>query len=111
MYSSGKLHYSSAGSLYFRSNVGSSGHDGGTGASRWTGLKAAGLPWELGIAESHQTLVLNGLRGRTVLQTDGQLRTGRDIAIATLLGAEEYCLATAPLIALGCIMMSTPAPF
>ncbi|RJE22501.1 glutamate synthase [Aspergillus sclerotialis] len=82
-----------------------SGHDGGTGASRWTGLKSAGLPWELGIAESHQTLVLNGLRGRTVLQTDGQLRSGRDIAIATLLGAEEYCLATAPLIALGCIMM------
>ena len=83
-----------------------SGHDGGTGASRWTGLKSAGLPWELGLAESHQTLVLNGLRGRTVLQTDGQLRSGRDIAIATLLGAEEYCLATAPLIALGCIMMS-----
>ncbi|KAL2107640.1 hypothetical protein VUR80DRAFT_4974 [Thermomyces stellatus] len=82
-----------------------SGHDGGTGASRWTGIKYAGLPWELGLAETHQTLVLNDLRGRVVVQTDGQLRTGRDLAIACLLGAEEYGFATAPLIALGCIMM------
>lgn len=82
-----------------------SGHDGGTGASRWTGIKYAGLPWELGLAETHQTLVLNDLRGRVVVQTDGQLRTGRDVAIACLLGAEEWGFATTPLIALGCIMM------
>ena len=82
-----------------------SGHDGGTGASRWTGIKYAGLPWELGLAETHQTLVLNDLRGRVVVQTDGQLRTGRDVALAALLGAEEFGFATAPLIALGCIMM------
>ena len=82
-----------------------SGHDGGTGASRWTGIKYAGLPWELGLAECHQTLVLNDLRGRVIVQTDGQLRTGRDIAIACLLGAEEWGFATAPLIAMGCIMM------
>lgn len=82
-----------------------SGHDGGTGASRWTGIKYAGLPWELGLAETHQTLVLNDLRGRVVVQTDGQIRTGRDVAIATLLGAEEFGFATAPLIAMGCIMM------
>lgn len=82
-----------------------SGHDGGTGASRWTGIKYAGLPWELGLAETHQTLVLNDLRGRIIVQTDGQIRTGRDVAIAALLGAEEYCFATAPLIAMGCIMM------
>lgn len=82
-----------------------SGHDGGTGASRWTGIKYAGLPWELGLAETHQTLVLNDLRGRVVVQTDGQIRTGRDIAIATLLGAEEFGFATTPLIAMGCIMM------
>lgn len=82
-----------------------SGHDGGTGASRWTGIKYAGLPWELGLAETHQTLVLNDLRGRVVIQTDGQLRTGRDIAIACLLGAEEWGFATAPLIAMGCIYM------
>ncbi|KDQ60668.1 hypothetical protein JAAARDRAFT_190827 [Jaapia argillacea MUCL 33604] len=82
-----------------------SGHDGGTGASRWTGIKHAGLPWELGLAETHQTLVLNDLRGRVTVQTDGQLRTGRDIAIACLLGAEEWGFATAPLIAMGCIMM------
>ncbi|AOA64131.1 Glutamate synthase NADH dependent [Komagataella phaffii CBS 7435] len=82
-----------------------SGHDGGTGASRWTGIKYAGLPWELGLAETHQTLVLNDLRGRVVVQTDGQLKTGRDIAIACLLGAEEWGFATAPLIAMGCIMM------
>ncbi|KAI9468208.1 hypothetical protein BDB00DRAFT_864070 [Zychaea mexicana] len=82
-----------------------SGHDGGTGASRWTGIKYAGLPWELGLAETHQTLVLNDLRGRVVVQTDGQIKTGRDVAIACLLGAEEWGFATTPLIALGCIMM------
>ncbi|EPS62913.1 hypothetical protein M569_11874, partial [Genlisea aurea] len=82
-----------------------SGHDGGTGASRWTGIKNAGLPWELGLAETHQTLVANNLRGRTVIQTDGQLKTGRDVAIAALLGAEEFGFSTAPLITLGCIMM------
>lgn len=82
-----------------------SGHDGGTGASRWTGIKYAGLPWELGLAETHQTLVLNDLRGRVVVQTDGQLRTGRDVAIACLMGAEEFGFATTPLIAMGCIMM------
>ncbi len=71
-----------------------SGHDGGTGASRWTGIKYAGLPWELGLAETHQTLVLNNLRGRVTVQTDGQLRTGRDVAIACLLGAEEWGFAT-----------------
>ncbi|KAI0093569.1 NADPH-dependent glutamate synthase [Irpex rosettiformis] len=82
-----------------------SGHDGGTGASRWTGIKYGGLPWELGLAETHQTLVLNDLRGRVTVQTDGQVRTGRDIAIACMLGAEEWGFATTPLIAMGCIMM------
>ncbi len=82
-----------------------SGHDGGTGASRWTGIKYAGLPWELGLAETHQTLVLNDLRGRIIIETDGQLRTGRDVAIACMLGAEEFGFATTPLIAMGCIMM------
>ena len=82
-----------------------SGHDGGTGAAAWTGLKGAGLPWELGLAETQQTLVLNGLRDRIKLQTDGQLKTGRDVAIACLLGAEEFGFATGPLIAMGCIMM------
>ncbi len=81
------------------------GHDGGTGASPLTSIKHAGLPWELGVAETHQTLVMNNLRSRVVLQTDGQLKTGRDIAIAALLGAEEYGFSTAPLITLGCIMM------
>jgi glutamate synthase (NADPH/NADH) large chain len=81
------------------------GHDGGTGASPLTSIRHAGLPWELGVAETHQTLVMNNLRSRVTLQTDGQLKTGRDIAIATLLGAEEYGFATAPLITLGCIMM------
>ena len=81
------------------------GHDGGTGASPLTSIKHAGLPWELGIAETHQTLVMNNLRSRVVLQTDGQIKTGRDVAIAALLGAEEYGFATAPLITLGCIMM------
>jgi len=69
-----------------------SGHDGGTGASRWTGIKHAGLPWELGVAEAHQTLVLNNLRGRVTIQTDGNLKTGRDVAIACLLGAEGESL-------------------
>ncbi len=81
------------------------GFDGGTGASPQTSIKHAGLPWELGLAETHQTLVKNGLRGRVVLQTDGQLRTGRDIAIATLLGAEEWGVATSALVVEGCIMM------
>jgi len=82
-----------------------SGHDGGTGASPLTGVKNAGLPWELGIAEAHQTLVMNDLRSRVVLQTDGQLKTGRDVAIAAILGAEECGFSTAPLITLGCVMM------
>lgn len=82
-----------------------SGHDGGTGAAAWTGVKGAGLPWELGLAETQQTLVLNGLRDRIKLQTDGQLKTGRDVAIAALLGAEEFGFATAPLVVMGCIMM------
>jgi len=81
------------------------GHDGGTGASPITSIKHAGLPWELGVAETHQTLVMNDLRSRVVIQTDGQMKTGRDVAIAALLGAEEYGFATAPLISLGCIMM------
>lgn len=81
------------------------GHDGGTGASPLTSIKHAGLPWELGIAETHQTLVMNNLRSRVYLQTDGQLKTGRDVAMAALLGAEEFGFATAPLITLGCIMM------
>ncbi|MEE2778539.1 MAG: glutamate synthase large subunit [Acidobacteriota bacterium] len=82
-----------------------SGHDGGTGASPLTSIKHAGLPWELGLAETHQTLVLNDLRSRVIVQTDGQLKTGRDVVVAALLGAEEYGFATAPLISLGCIMM------
>ena len=82
-----------------------SGHDGGTGASPLTSLKHAGGPWELGLAETQQTLLLNGLRDRIVVQTDGQLKTGRDVVIAALLGAEEYGFATAPLVVSGCIMM------
>ncbi|RUA11299.1 MAG: glutamate synthase large subunit [Flavobacteriia bacterium] len=82
-----------------------SGYDGGTGASPLTSLKHAGLPWELGLAEAQQTLVLNNLRSRVVLECDGQLKTGRDVAIACLLGAEEFGFATAPLVASGCIMM------
>ncbi len=82
-----------------------SGHDGGTGASPQTSIKHAGLPWELGLAETHQTLVLNNLRSRIVVETDGQLKTGRDVVIAALLGAEEFGFATAPLVAMGCIMM------
>jgi glutamate synthase (ferredoxin) len=82
-----------------------SGHDGGTGASPQTSIAHAGLPWELGLAETHQTLVLNNLRSRIAVETDGQLKTGRDVAIAALLGAEEFGFATAPLVAMGCIMM------
>ncbi|KGE73862.1 glutamate synthase large subunit [Spirochaeta lutea] len=82
-----------------------SGHDGGTGASPLTGIKHAGLPWELGISETHQTLVMNDLRSRVVLQTDGQIKTGRDVVIAALLGAEEFGFATGALITVGCIMM------
>ena len=82
-----------------------SGHDGGTGASPLTSLKHAGAPWELGLAETQQTLLLNNLRDRIVVQTDGQLKTGRDVVIAALLGAEEYGFATAPLVVSGCIMM------
>ncbi len=82
-----------------------SGHDGGTGASPLSSIRHAGLPWELGLAESHQTLVKNKLRDRVTLQTDGQIRTGRDLVIATMLGAEEYGVATAALVVEGCIMM------
>jgi glutamate synthase (ferredoxin) len=82
-----------------------SGHDGGTGASPLSSIKHAGGPWELGLAETHQTLVLNNLRSRIYVETDGQLKTGRDVAIAALLGAEEFGFATAPLVVLGCIIM------
>jgi glutamate synthase (ferredoxin) len=82
-----------------------SGHDGGTGASPLTSLKHAGIPWEIGLAEAHQTLLLNNLRSRVRLETDGQLKTGRDVVIAALLGAEEFGFSTAPLVSLGCIMM------
>ncbi|MBO7521413.1 MAG: glutamate synthase large subunit, partial [Opitutales bacterium] len=82
-----------------------SGHDGGTGASPLTSIKYAGAPWELGLAETHQTLCLNGLRGRIKVQVDGQIKTGRDVVIAALLGAEEYGFATAVLVSVGCVMM------
>jgi glutamate synthase (ferredoxin) len=82
-----------------------SGHDGGTGAAPQTSLAHAGLPWELGLAETHQTLVLNNLRSRVTVETDGQLKTGRDVVIAALLGAEEFGFATAPLVSVGCVMM------
>ncbi|KKI90216.1 glutamate synthase [Bacillus sp. SA1-12] len=82
-----------------------SGYDGGTGASPKTSIKHTGLPWELGLAEAHQTLMLNGLRDRVVLETDGKLMTGRDVVMAAILGAEEYGFATAPLVVMGCIMM------
>jgi glutamate synthase (ferredoxin) len=82
-----------------------SGHDGGTGASPQTSIKHAGLPWELGLAETHQTLMLNNLRSRIAVETDGQLKTGRDVVVATLLGAEEFGFATTALVAMGCIMM------
>ena len=81
------------------------GHDGGTGASPWSSIKHAGSPWEIGLAETQQTLVLNGLRGRIRVQTDGQMKTGRDVAIGALLGADEFGFATAPLVVEGCIMM------
>jgi glutamate synthase (NADPH/NADH) large chain len=89
----------------FSDHIVIAGHDGGTGASPLTSVKHAGLPWELGLAETHQTLLMNDLRSRVVVQTDGQLKTGRDITIAALLGAEEFGFSTAPLITLGCIMM------
>jgi glutamate synthase (NADPH/NADH) large chain len=82
-----------------------SGHDGGTGASPLTSLKHAGGPWEIGLAEAQQTLLINGLRDRIVVQTDGQLKTGRDVIVAALLGAEEFGFSTAPLVVMGCIMM------
>ncbi|HWK72766.1 MAG TPA: glutamate synthase-related protein, partial [Povalibacter sp.] len=82
-----------------------SGYDGGTGASPQTSITHAGLPWELGLAETHQTLVMNDLRSRITVETDGQLKTGRDVVVAALLGAEEFGFATAPLVATGCIMM------
>jgi glutamate synthase (NADPH/NADH) large chain len=82
-----------------------SGHDGGTGASPLTSIKHAGIPWELGLAETQQTLMMNGLRDRIVVQVDGQLKTGRDVVVAALLGAEEYGFATAPLVVSGCVMM------
>ena len=82
-----------------------SGYDGGTGASPRTSIRNAGLPWELGLSETHQTLVMNRLRDRIVVETDGKMLTGRDVAIAALLGAEEYGFGTAPLIVLGCVMM------
>ena len=82
-----------------------SGHDGGTGASPQTSITHAGLPWELGLAETHQTLVMNNLRSRIAVETDGQLKTGRDVVVAALLGAEEFGFATAPLVATGCILM------
>ena len=82
-----------------------SGHDGGTGASPLSSIKHAGLPWELGIAEAQQVLVRNDLRGRVILQTDGQLKTGRDVIVGALLGAEDFAFSTAPLVATGCIMM------
>jgi glutamate synthase (ferredoxin) len=82
-----------------------SGHDGGTGASPLTSIKHAGAPWELGLAETHQTLLLNDLRSRIVVEVDGQLKTGRDVVIGALLGAEEFGFATGPLVALGCVMM------
>lgn len=82
-----------------------SGYDGGTGAASRTSIKNAGMPWEIGLAEAHQTLVLNGLRNRVTLETDGKLMTGRDVVIAALLGAEEYGFATVPLVVMGCVMM------
>ena len=82
-----------------------SGHDGGTGASPMTSLKHAGTPWEVGLAETQQTLLLNGLRDRITVQVDGAMKTGRDVVVAALLGAEEYGFATAPLVVAGCVMM------
>ncbi len=82
-----------------------SGYDGGTGAAPLSSIHNAGLPWELGLAETHQTLIANGLRNKVVIETDGKLMSGRDVAIAAILGAEEFGFATAPLITMGCVMM------
>ena len=82
-----------------------SGYDGGTGAAPSSSIHNAGLPWELGLAETHQTLIMNGLRNKVRIETDGKLMSGRDVAIAALLGAEEYGFATAPLVTMGCVMM------
>ena len=81
-----------------------SGYDGGTGAAPRSSIHNAGLPWELGVAETHQTLIRNGLRNKVVIETDGKLMSGRDVAIAAMLGAEEFGFATAPLVTLGCVM-------
>ena len=81
------------------------GHDGGTGASPVSSIQSAGVPWEIGLAETQQTLVMNKLRDRIVVQTDGQLKTGRDVAVAALLGAEEFGFGTSALVASGCILM------
>ena len=82
-----------------------SGHDGGTGASPQSSIQAAGVPWEIGLAETQQTLLLNDLRSRITVEVDGQMKTGRDVVIGALLGADEFGFSTAPLIAMGCIMM------
>ena len=82
-----------------------SGYDGGTGAAPRSSIHNAGLPWELGLAETHQTLIKNGLRNRVMIETDGKLMSGRDVVIAALLGAEEFGFATAPLVTMGCVMM------
>lgn len=82
-----------------------SGYDGGTGAAPASSIHNAGLPWELGLAETHQTLLMNGLRSKVVIETDGKLMTGRDVIVAAMLGAEEYGFATAPLVTMGCVMM------
>ena len=82
-----------------------SGHDGGTGASPQSSIQSAGVPWEIGLAETQQTLLANDLRSRIIVEADGQMRTGRDVVVAALLGADEYGFSTAPLIATGCIMM------
>jgi len=82
-----------------------SGHDGGTGASPLSSIKHAGLPWELGIAETNQVLLINDLRSRVAIEVDGQMKTGRDVVIGALLGAEEFGFSTAPLVTLGCVMM------
>ena len=87
-----------------------SGYDGGTGAAPRSSIHNAGLPWELGLAETHQTLLMNGLRNRVRIETDGKLMSGRDVAIAALLGAEEFGFATAPLVTMGCVMMRSVQP-
>ena len=82
-----------------------SGYDGGTGAAPRSSIHNAGLPWELGLAETHQTLIMNGLRNKVRIETDGKLMSGRDVAVAAMLGAEEFGFATAPLVTMGCVMM------